>query len=332
MEAEQFDFSVVFPNIAAQLRSVLGNLHLAAAQLAPAIRREGDPALDSTASLLDQSYYRLLRLVNNLMAAGELGQDAPLPVRDRDLTETVRAVCAGAQGLFALKKVQLEFRSAADCHTCAFHQPSIELLLYQLLSNALKFTPAGGAVTVELKFINRWVRLSVSDTGCGIQEDQIPFLFDRYLHDDAMAPQPHGLGLGLPICQHIAERHGGTMIAESRPGQGSRFTLSLPDRRCGTADVTTAASIRSSWPWRTPCPPRLSPSAIWTDPGSGWGRFFSQKRLSFFPEIGYNSPITRPALRRPFQEEPIYVPACICGHERRRGQRRGGAAAAAGRL
>lgn len=198
MEAEQFDFSVVFPNIAAQLRSVLGNLHLAAAQLAPAIRREGDPALDSTASLLDQSYYRLLRLVNNLTAAGELGQDAPLPVRDRDLTETVRAVCAGAQGLFALKKVQLEFRSAADCHTCAFHQPSIELLLYQLLSNALKFTPAGGAVTVELKFINRWVRLSVSDTGCGIQEDQIPFLFDRYLHDDAMAPQPHGLGLGLP--------------------------------------------------------------------------------------------------------------------------------------
>ena len=160
MEAEQFDFSVVFPNIAAQLRSVLGNLHLAAAQLAPAIRREGDPALDSTASLLDQSYYRLLRLVNNLTAAGELGQDAPLPVRDRDLTETVRAVCAGAQGLFALKKVQLEFRSAADCHTCAFHQPSIELLLYQLLSNALKFTPAGGAVTVELKFINRWVRLS----------------------------------------------------------------------------------------------------------------------------------------------------------------------------
>ena len=222
MEAEQFDFSVVFPNIAAQLRSVLGNLHLAAAQLAPAIRREGDPALDSTASLLDQSYYRLLRLVNNLTAAGELGQDAPLPVRDRDLTETVRAVCAGAQGLFALKKVQLEFRSAADCHTCAFHQPSIELLLYQLLSNALKFTPAGGAVTVELKFINRWV----------------PFLFDRYLHDDAMAPQPHGLGLGLPICQHIAERHGGTMIAESRPGQGSRFTLSLPDRRCGTADVS----------------------------------------------------------------------------------------------
>ena len=92
MEAEQFDFSVVFPNIAAQLRSVLGNLHLAAAQLAPAIRREGDPALDSTASLLDQSYYRLLRLVNNLTAAGELGQDAPAR----------RAVVAGGEDLVVL--------------------------------------------------------------------------------------------------------------------------------------------------------------------------------------------------------------------------------------
>ena len=85
MEAEQFDFSVVFPNIAAQLRSVLGNLHLAAAQLAPAIRREGDPALDSTASLLDQSYYRLLRLVNNLSAAPLISQTEPLETKNVEL-------------------------------------------------------------------------------------------------------------------------------------------------------------------------------------------------------------------------------------------------------
>jgi len=226
MEAEQFDFSVVFPNIAAQLRSVLGNLHLAAAQLAPAIRREGDPALDSTASLLDQSYYRLLRLVNNLTAAGELGQDAPLPVRDRDLTETVRAVCAGAQGLFALKKVQLEFRSAADCHTCAFHQPSIELLLYQLLSNALKFTPAGGAVTVELKFINRWVRLSVSDTGCGISPEAGKHIFEKFYQGDT-SHATEGNGLGLALVRRVVEITGGEISVQSETGVGSTFTVRL---------------------------------------------------------------------------------------------------------
>lgn len=114
----------------------------------------------------------------------------------------------------------------------------MEQLLYQLLSNALKFTPDGGSITVELRFASRRVLLSVADTGCGIPENQIPYLFDRYLHEDAVAPQPHGLGLGLPICQHIAEGHDGTMMAESRPGQGARFTLSFPDRRCGTMDVS----------------------------------------------------------------------------------------------
>lgn len=238
MEADSFDFSAVFPNIAAQLRTALGNLHLAAAQLAPVKDRERDPVLDEKAALLDQSYYQLLRLVNNLTAAGYLGREGPLPLRDRDLVETARNVCACAQGLAELKGLRLDFLSGKDYHVCAFHRDSIEQLLYQLLSNAFKFTPAGGTVTVELKFTGRRVLLSVADTGCGIQEDQIPVLFDRYLREDPLTAQPHGLGLGLPICQHIAEGHGGTMMAESRPGQGTRFTLSFPDRRCGRLDVS----------------------------------------------------------------------------------------------
>lgn len=111
MEADPFDFSAVFPNIAAQLRTALGTLHLAAAQLAPAKEREQDPALDEKAALLDQSYYQLLRLVNNLTAAGYLGQERPFPLRDRDLVETVRGVCTCAQGLAELKGLRLEFCS-----------------------------------------------------------------------------------------------------------------------------------------------------------------------------------------------------------------------------
>ena len=238
MDEEQFNIACVFPNIAAQIRSSLGTLHLAAAQLAPALERERDPELDAKAALLDQSYYQLLRLVNNLNGAGALGQEGPLPVRDRDMVEAIQMICDATQSLADLRNIRLEFRCTSAHHVCAFHYFAIEQLVYQLLSNAFKFTPAGGSVTVELKFVSRRVLLSVTDTGCGIPEDQIPFLFDRYLHEDAVAPRPHGLGLGLPICQHIAEGHGGTMIAESRPGQGARFTLSFPDRRCGTLDVS----------------------------------------------------------------------------------------------
>ena len=238
MSQEPIDLSRVFPNIAAQMRSALCNLHLAAAQLVPAAARERDPALDAKAALLDQSYYQLLRLVNNLTAAENLAKPTPLPVRDRDLVETVRSVCASAQDLAEMRGLRLEFCSAEDYHVCAFHRPSIEQLLYQLLSNAFKFTPAGGTVTVELRFSGKRALLSVSDTGCGIQEDLMPFLFDRYLRDEVQAPDPHGLGLGLAICQHIAESHGGVMMAESRPGQGTRFTFSLPDDCCGSLDMS----------------------------------------------------------------------------------------------
>ena len=83
------------------------------AQLAPAAARETDPDLDARAALLDQSYYRLLRLVNDLTAAGCLGQEEPpLPLRDRDLTETARSLCDSARGLAELLGLRLEFRSA----------------------------------------------------------------------------------------------------------------------------------------------------------------------------------------------------------------------------
>ena len=238
MDREPTDFSALFPNIAAQLRGALGNLHLAAARLAPAAERERDPALDARAALLDQSYYQLLRLVNNLTAAGLLDREEPYPMLDRDLAETARDVCGKVRDLAEMLGIRLEFRSARDQQICAFCRPAIEQLLYQLLSNAFKFTPAGGTVTVEVKTAGHQVLLSVSDTGCGIEEDQIPYLFDRYLHEEAKASLHHGLGLGLSICQHIAERHGGAMMAESKPGQGSRFTLSLPNRRCGQVDVS----------------------------------------------------------------------------------------------
>ena len=152
MEQEPFDLSQLFPNIAAQMRGAMANLRLAAAQLAPAAARETDPDLDARAALLDQSYYRLLRLVNDLTAAGCLGQEEPpLPLRDRDLTETARSLCDSARGLAELLGLRLEFRCARQQQICAFHRPSIEQLLFQLLSNAFRATPPGGTVTVELR-------------------------------------------------------------------------------------------------------------------------------------------------------------------------------------
>jgi len=223
----------LLPQAAAQMRGALSSLYFAAARLAPAAERERDPELDAKAALVDQSYYRLLRLVNDLSAVRYL-DEAPLPLRDRDIVDFVAELFAKAASLAPLRGLETRLVCAADHHICAFCPDALEQLLYQLLSNAFKFTPAGGLVTVELRLSGGRVLLSVEDTGPGIDPDRLEALFDSYHQAERPAPPPQGLGLGLAICRGIAQGHGGTIMAESEVGRGSRFTFSMPDRLCGT--------------------------------------------------------------------------------------------------
>jgi Signal transduction histidine kinase len=229
----------LFPEIATQLRSALGNIHFAAAALAPAEAREKSPEVDARAALLDQSYYQLLRLVDNLSAAALFSQKTPLTVRDQDIVKLTGDLCRRCDSLAELLGIHLEFVCAMSAHVCAFSKEGVEQLLYQLLSNAFKFTPRGGCVTVELKAGgSHMLLLSVSDTGCGIPPEILPTLFDRYLHKELMNPPPHGFGLGLPLCRRIAEEHGGSVVAESTVDAGTSVTVSLPDRVCGVTSVS----------------------------------------------------------------------------------------------
>lgn len=231
----------LLPQISTYLRHAMGNIHFAAATLAPAAVREKDPALDKKAAILDQSYYRLLRLVNSLSSVAVMASDEPLPTQDADIVASVRDLCGQCESLAALLGLEFSFRCDAYAHVCAVNRDALEQLLFHLLSNAFKFTPRGGRVLVELKFFAGRVFLSVSDTGSGIPEDQLEHLFDRYLQTDALPLPPRGLGLGLPICQRIAQRHGGNILAESREGKGARVTVSLPDRRTGISQVEDVA-------------------------------------------------------------------------------------------
>lgn len=233
MDSDLHQLASLFPNISSQLRGALSNLHLAAAQLVPAREREADPELDAKAARLDQSFYQLLRLVNSLSAAAYLTNDDPLPLRDCDLVEEVSSLCEQAGSLAELLGLRLRFVCPMERHICAIAPDQLEQLVYHLLSNAFKFTPAGGTVTVELRLRREQVLLSVTDTGCGISDERVATLFDQYLHKDQPAPPPHGLGLGLALCRRIAEGHGGTLMAESKEGVGSKFTLCIPDRTLG---------------------------------------------------------------------------------------------------
>ena len=230
----------VLLHVAAHLRTALGGMHIAVGRLAPPDRRDRDAVLDRDAALLNHNYYSLLRLANNLSNAPMLLSDEPLLKENTDMVEWLAGLCRQAEPLFALRHVTLTLQCAAEHHTAAIHRDCLEQAVWNLLSNALKFTPDGGSVTVTLRLGHRQVLLAVSDTGCGIPAGNMETVFDGYLHPERLAVLPGGLGLGLPLCRRIAEGHGGRLLLDSREGQGTTVTLALPDETAGdmVEDVT----------------------------------------------------------------------------------------------
>lgn len=106
----------------------------------------------------------------------------------------------------------------------------LQQVVWNLVSNAVKFTPRGGRVQVVLARVQSHVELSVSDTGCGIKPGLLPYLFERFRQGDSSTTREHGgLGLGLAIAKQLVELHGGSIaVASDGPGRGSTFTIQLP--------------------------------------------------------------------------------------------------------
>lgn len=227
----------VLPNVAQELRGAMANVYAAANRLAPPDARENDPTLDKNAAIFTQNYYKMYRVIGNLTDAKKLAETGLFPLANDDIVGVCRKVCEIAGSLFEDQGVALVFESDRGGHIIAMDAELIERLLLNLLSNALKFTPRGGTVTVRVRTGARHVLLTVSDTGRGIAPDMLEHVFDRFLKTDALDPAPHGVGLGLALCRRIAQGHGGTIVAESTEGEGAAFTVSLPNTRATNAPL-----------------------------------------------------------------------------------------------
>jgi signal transduction histidine kinase len=106
----------------------------------------------------------------------------------------------------------------------------LQQIVWNLLSNALKFTPEGGRVHVHAAASRDWIDITVSDTGTGISPEFLPFIFDRFKQEPTHTRSASlGVGLGLPIVKQLVELHGGSVGAHSAGrGQGATFTVRLP--------------------------------------------------------------------------------------------------------
>jgi heavy metal sensor kinase len=172
---------------------------------------------------------RIARLVEGLLLLSRA--DAGVLRMDRqpiDLAHLVTEVCAQAQVLADARGVILGLDSVVPV-TIQGDSAHLRRLLLNLVDNGIKYTPAGGRVTLSLQHDDRWAALRVSDTGIGIAPDEQERVFQRfYRAPEALSRGEEGSGLGLCIARSIAEAHGGRIEVRSTVGGGSTFTVFLP--------------------------------------------------------------------------------------------------------
>ena len=170
-----------------------------------------------------------------------------LEITSLDLGHVARAAFDAAKPSADARQLDMQLVVPTDSFRMRGDSDRLQQAIGNLLTNAVKFTPPGGSVRLELAKTESALTLAVRDSGKGIAEQFLPHVFDRFRQEDDAATRRHsGLGLGLALVRHIVTAHGGSVSASSEgDGRGATFTLSIP---IGTARQSYADSDRPSPP------------------------------------------------------------------------------------
>jgi signal transduction histidine kinase len=173
---------------------------------------------------------RLGRLVDQLLELSRLESgEVPLHREMVPLRPLVSRVLSEIEVTRQRHDVELEQEVPDDLPPVFADAERVHQVLFNLLDNAVRFTPSGGRVCVSAWGHNGSVDVAVRDTGPGIAAEHLPRLFDRFYRvDTARSRDEGGTGIGLAIARSVIEAHGGRIWADSEPGQGSTFTFELP--------------------------------------------------------------------------------------------------------
>ena len=216
-----------------ELRTPLTSIHSYAQMLEEWALRDPHIGPESVAAIKRESE-RMKGLVENLLELARGDEGMKLHLKDNNLTEVVEEAAESARAAVNGKEVLIEYpppkqrvQEEEEGVSAVFDRERLRQALSILLDNAVKYTPEGGRVTIRIAEEDGSVGVEVADTGIGIPEDQILHVFERFYRAEE-ARSTEGLGLGLSIARQIAEDHGGSIEARSKPGEGSTFIIRIP--------------------------------------------------------------------------------------------------------
>ena len=187
------------------------------------------PSQDEYVGDILSSADHLLALINDILDLSkvEAGQ-FELEIAPFSLREALERGVVMVKERAVKNRVELSLSPDPEVQVVEGDERRVRQVLFNVLSNAVKFTPAGGRVNVSSARLDGEVRVSVADTGPGIAPQDLERIFEEFQQTEAGASQHEGTGLGLALSKRLIELHGGRLWVESEVGKGSTFTFALP--------------------------------------------------------------------------------------------------------
>jgi signal transduction histidine kinase len=186
-----------------------------------------DDTLDSLHQMMEAAS-GVAAVIERLIEVTGLYSNVTLKRVQTDLIQVVEAVINHMQEQAEARQISLNFEVTGTAYPIYGDPVYLYRSVASLLDNAIKFSPEGGNVAVMLDFWPEELHLSVRDDGPGIDETDLPHLFDRYFHGGSDGKSHNGLGLGLELVSATVEGHRGTVTAKNKAGHGAQFTVTLP--------------------------------------------------------------------------------------------------------
>ena len=248
-----------FDNISHELRTPLTLLLSPSETMLNEPGRKFDEETKTLLGIMHANGIRLLKLINDLLDLVRLESGRMEVKREpMEMNAFLRGIASAAQQMADNKTISLEIYVEPDFGAVQVDRDKLEKVVLNLVINALKFTPKGGRVKIEVKKKEKDFVLTVADTGIGIAAKNLPHVFDRFWQADGTSKRKYqGVGIGLSLVKELTELHGGKVWVESEEGKGARFTVQMP---CDTDEM---ASISEKLEALTPKPPQDTESEEW---------------------------------------------------------------------
>ncbi|MBL7792118.1 MAG: response regulator [Saprospiraceae bacterium] len=184
-------------------------------------------------TLMKSNAQRLQKLIDQLLDLSKLDAGKlDIHKRNEDIVEFARQILTAFQPLAEKGRIHLDFQSNVPSCALDFDPEQMEKILFNLLSNAFKFTPAHGRIWLQIEKITSgeqqpFIQINVGDTGKGISRGSLPFVFDRFYKSEETSFEA-GTGIGLALAKELVSLHGGKIVVESEQGKGAVFQLRFP--------------------------------------------------------------------------------------------------------